>query len=151
MRQKRQKESGFTLLELLIVVAILGILAAVSLTQYSGYQLRAKMNAAKSNHAIVTNMIHSSFSNCSAGSTNIQLGSVLVACNDTLDDIITAMEAYFNSLNMHNPYDGVTSAISVGAAGTDLGVTYLTVSGSTVTITTIAGAADTYSSNVLKE
>ena len=43
---KKTNQKGFTLIELMIVIAIVGILAAVALPAYQDYTIRAKMSEA---------------------------------------------------------------------------------------------------------
>ena len=72
-----KKQSGFTLIELMIVVAIIAILAAIALPAYNGYTAKAKYSEAITAGAGVKDMVEMCYSdlNTVTGCTNEKSGS----------------------------------------------------------------------------
>ena len=48
LRKLRKREKGFTLIELMIVIAIIGILAAIAIPQFNAYRAKGYMAAVRS-------------------------------------------------------------------------------------------------------
>ena len=136
----RSNKKGFTLIELLIVVAIIGILAGVGIPMYNGYMAKAKIESTLTNHSNSKSFIAASFTKCSAGSTEITLGTTTAKCSAST--LATDFKNYFNAIN-DNPHAKTVDAVQVSASNTPpLGMTYLNYSGNTMTIITNMGDED---------
>lgn len=123
------KKKAFTLIELLIVVAIIGILAGVGVPMYNGYMASAKVESAKTNHSNIKSYVAATLTKCAVDSSQIiNLGSRRVRCNYSASQWANEFATYFNKLNK-NPYGGNSSARRVGSSST-LGETSIYYSGS---------------------
>lgn len=94
----KQVQKGFTLIELMIVIAIVGILAAIALPAYQDYTVRAKMSEPMAKLAEAKATIAEYYSSQAVSPATLADAGLLSLKADIGTDIIDSMTLEVNSL-----------------------------------------------------
>jgi len=146
---------AFTLIELLIVVAIIGILASVGIPMYNGYMTEAKINATISKHKMIESELSLGFTKCAdRGATWTIQGAPnyypSYNCSWIMDDLnrfLNMLQYHFQWQHSKNPYfpeghksESVSrSGCGVNGVQNQLGKTCLTLNGNIIGVTSNIG------------
>lgn len=146
----KQAQKGFTLIELMIVVAIIGILAAVAIPAYSNYTKKAKFTEVVNSVAAVKTAVEvcaseaADLSVCIAGTPGVPADLTSSGATVPIAGKYVQKVVLTNGATVGNGSTAIITATAVGTSGTPTqglnGETYILTG--TYTATGVAWATD---------
>lgn len=93
---KTTKAKGFTLIELIVVIAIIGVLAAILVPTMLGYVTKSRCSSANANAKSLFNAINSSLVDLDSEGKNITAYDTVTSITSTTDaDLLGKINNYF--------------------------------------------------------
>ena len=135
----KKLQKGFTLIELMIVVAIIGILAAIAIPAYQDYTIRAQVSEGMTLAAAAKAAVAETFLNTGTAPANRTEAGMSADGTDTFGKYVSAVEVADGAITVTYDGDDVNQLI----AGETVAITPYTTTDFSVTWTCGASAVPT--------